>query len=342
MPELPEVQQFSELLSPLISVSSALYLKVTSVMQTKRSFLSREELESLSGNYFVDDVKRKGKLICLVLSKEPRRGNGTTHTDSTQYLFMHMGMTGRISAPEFIPNLESLKRDTTYPPPHTHLILSSDKYEAAFSDPRRFGTVFVSSTTAPFDDLAPDGLDFSATHLSFQGLVDNPKGIKSLLLDQRAVVSGVGNWVADEVLYQSAIHPDQAYLTKDEVYALHSALNNVLATAVNCYKSHKDLPPDWLFHYRWGKGKRKGSDVKDYKGKKITFITSGGRTSALVPSTQKKQNRSATTTLCKQVELQDTSNDKREPVFETATDVKGSSKTSSLVALRRSKRIKVF
>lgn len=255
---------------------------------------------------------------------------------------MHMGMTGRISAPEFIPDLESLKKDATYPPPHTHLILRSDKYEAAFSDPRRFGAVFVSSTTAPFDNLAPDGLDFSATHSSFQGLVDNPKGVKSLLLDQRAVVSGVGNWVADEVLYQSAIHPDQAYLTKDEVYALHSALNNVLATAVNCYKSQKDLPPDWLFHYRWGKAKSKGSAVKDYKGKRITFITSGGRTSALVPSTQRKQNRSATITLCKQAEPQDTSDDKRAPVFETVTDDKGSTDKSCFVAIRRSKRIKMI
>ena len=31
--------------------------------------------------------------------------------------------------------------------------------------------------------------------------------VKSVLLDQEKLVSGVGNWVADEVLYQSGIHP---------------------------------------------------------------------------------------------------------------------------------------
>ena len=31
--------------------------------------------------------------------------------------------------------------------------------------------------------------------------------IKAVLLDQERVVCGVGNWVADEVLFQSGIHP---------------------------------------------------------------------------------------------------------------------------------------
>lgn len=252
---------------------------------------------------------------------------------------MHMGMTGRISTPACIPNLESLKNDT-YPPPHTHLILSSDKYEAAFSDPRRFGAVFVSSTTAPLDDLAPDGLDFSATYESFQGLIKNRKGIKSLLLDQRAAVSGVGNWVADEVLYQSAIHPDQTYLTEKEVYILHSTLQNVLNTAVNCYKSQKDLPSDWLFHYRWDKGKSKGSVIRDSKGRKIIFVASGGRTSAVVPSAQKKQNRSIEIKREEIVALE-TSKEKTEPLPEIGTHIKPCRKASSSAATRRSKRIKV-
>ena len=47
------------------------------------------------------------------------------------------------------------------------------------------------------------------------------------------------------------------------------------------------FPKDWLFKHRWGKGKKNDPGVLP-NGEKVIFITVGGRTSAIVPSVQKK------------------------------------------------------
>ena len=59
-----------------------------------------------------------------------------TGKESTIFLSLHMGMTGRISSSTIMPQLESLSGNDTYPPPHTHLILrAANGTEVAFSDP---------------------------------------------------------------------------------------------------------------------------------------------------------------------------------------------------------------
>lgn len=47
------------------------------------------------------------------------------------------------------------------------------------------------------------------------------------------------------------------------------------------------FPEHWLFKHRWGKGKKNQPSVLP-NGEKIIFLTVGGRTSAVVPSVQKK------------------------------------------------------
>lgn len=47
------------------------------------------------------------------------------------------------------------------------------------------------------------------------------------------------------------------------------------------------FPEHWLFKHRWGKGKKNQPAVLP-NGDKITFLTVGGRTSAVVPAVQKK------------------------------------------------------
>lgn len=205
------------------------------------------------------------------------------------YCFLHMGMTGRISNPKYVPKLESLSKTDKYPPPHTHLIFRVDNYEAAFSDPRKFGAIKYADTLAEFDELAPDGLN---EEINPESLIGKKKGIKSILLDQKAAVSGIGNWVADEVLYQSKIHPDQSFLDTDEVKGLLSNLIRILRTAVHCLKSDEEFPEEWIFNFRWKKGQAKNETIKDFKGRPISFVTAGGRGSAIVKSIQKLSKRS--------------------------------------------------
>ncbi|CAG8876287.1 unnamed protein product [Penicillium nalgiovense] len=112
--------------------------------------------------------------------------------------------------------------------------------------------------------------------------------IKALLLDQ-ANISGIGNWMGDEILYHAKIHPEQYSntLNADQIKALHSAIHYVCSTSIGVLADSEKFPEHWLFKHRWGKGKKNQPAVLP-NGDKITFLTVGGRTSAVVPAVQKK------------------------------------------------------
>jgi formamidopyrimidine-DNA glycosylase len=294
MPELPEVEQFRRLLIPLISTKHALQLERHSLdRQPPRKFLSDADIDEIHAfKYVVSDVLRKGKLICMVLTS--KNNNAVT---KRKYLMVHMGMTGRISNSSHIPKLMELSDTTEYPPPHTYLKFVVGPYNACFSDPRKFGHVVVKDCMdLDFDNLAPDAWQEVVTKSKDHGemtvdetavvkLSEQKLGIKALLLDQNRAVSGVGNYLADEVLYQMEMHPDQKFLSTGQAEALLRKLYDILNQAIDCNDKGEDFSEKWLFHYRWSKGKK--TEAKDFHGRSITFLTSGGRTSAIVPSIQK-------------------------------------------------------
>ena len=109
-------------------------------------------------------------------------------------------------------------------------------------------------------------------------------------------MSGVGNWVADEVCYQARVHPaSPCYSLSDlQITDVHTALGTVLRVAVDVNAESEAFPSDWLFHFRWSKGKGGGGETaKDAGGRRIEFLDVGGRTSAVVSSIQKKGQREA-------------------------------------------------
>jgi formamidopyrimidine-DNA glycosylase len=286
MPELPEVEHFRQLLLPLISEFPLIIERLSTDKTPPRKFLSPEQINNLSGKCRVTDVLRKGKLLCMVLESSEK-------TITNHFLFLHMGMTGRISTPDHSLALESLSATAEFPPPHTHLKFRTLEVEVCFSDPRKFGSVQLGSSLDEhkigFGELAPDALTIEMNHDVLEKLVGQSTGIKPLLLDQKRAMSGVGNWIADEVLYQSQMHPDQNYLTESQAQLLVGTLSKILKAAMSCLKGDERFPEDWLFHRRWSKGKQK--TCKDAQGRLVTFVTSGGRTSAIVSSIQKKVAR---------------------------------------------------
>ncbi len=283
MPELVEVEHYLHQFQPLVSTTCLLTIECPSVTPPK-VFLSEADIDFLK-TCCISNLERKGKIIRLHLkSKESNNANPA-------FLYFHMGMTGRISTPSHIPSLESISNNDSYPPPHTHLILRSNGNEISFSDPRRFGSVCLNDNGPlenQWNEFAVDAMDENA---SFSGFLGKKHGIKTLMLDQRAVISGVGNWIADEILYQCKIHPDQTFLIDEEVTFLKQKLNQVLTIGIQCLDERKDFPDHWMFQLRWSKGKQK--NIKDPYGNAIVFVKSGGRTSAIVPAFQKFQRRSA-------------------------------------------------
>jgi formamidopyrimidine-DNA glycosylase len=274
MPELPEVEQFRRLLLPLVSTTKP--VKISSVQHTPpRAWPTAEQFESISDNFYCKDVIRKGKQIVMVLQQLETSGKAKQEQPKQLFMLLHMGMTGRITTPAFTCRFgsQSFKVETEYPPRYTYLTFQMGDFEAAFSDPRKFGSCELCYDLSALELLAPDAL--TATEIEIENhilpkLSEQKRGIKAILLDQKRACCGVGNWVADEVLYQSGIHPDQVFLTKEQATAVFSKLQGILSAAVDCLRDDMDYPEDWLFRYRWTK-KRAG---KDFEGRSISFVTS--------------------------------------------------------------------
>ena len=292
MPELPEVEYFRQLLLPLVGTHK-LQIEITG-SNSKRIQLSNEERKLIAESFCCTDVLRKGKQLCLVLS---------SGAETNRYLNLHMGMTGRIHVQGAIAeNWGGRKKlggvggkadENTFPPAYTHLIFKAGDYTACFCDPRKFGSCNLASDLAQTDALAPDALtclDAETIRTRILPTLTNQRlGVKALLLDQKRCVSGVGNWVADEVLYQCELHPEQKNLTEEEAKDLLERLQRIVAVATDALKNNTHYPQTWLFGYRWTKKKA----TKDAVGRKITFVTSSsGRTTAIVASIQKLRSRS--------------------------------------------------
>lgn len=61
--------------------------------------------------------------------------------------------------------------------------------------------------------------------------------------------------MADEVLYQSKVHPEQVCksLSEEQIRRLYESTIYVCRFAVSVNADHNKFPQDWLFKYRWGK-----------------------------------------------------------------------------------------
>jgi formamidopyrimidine-DNA glycosylase len=175
---------------------------------------------------------------------------------------------------------------------------SKPKVEVAFTDPRRFGRVRVVDCPgldirkhSPLKENGPDpvvDLDVFTEEYLRKKMRSKHVPIKALLLDQ-SNISGIGNWVADEVLYQSKLHPEQYSneFSDEQIKSLYEAIRYVCQTSVDKLGDSDQFPKDWLFKYRWSKGDRGGAGTLP-NGQKLAFIQVGGRTSCYAPAIQKK------------------------------------------------------
>ncbi|KAF8862228.1 hypothetical protein BDZ45DRAFT_723352 [Acephala macrosclerotiorum] len=172
------------------------------------------------------------------------------------------------------------------------------KVEAAFTDARRFARIRLVDCaaedirkTTPLKENGPDPV-IDRDILTVEWLTEKMRKkhvpVKALLLDQ-ANISGIGNWVGDEIMYHAKLHPEQYSDTFSDAQLkqLHTSIMYVCQTAVDVLADSDKFPEEWLFKHRWGKGK-KDAPKSLPNGEKIIHLTVGGRTSAIVPSVQKK------------------------------------------------------
>ncbi|KAG5991537.1 hypothetical protein E4U54_003866 [Claviceps lovelessii] len=305
----------------------------------------------------------QGKYFWITLDKPP-------------HLVMHFGMTGWVhikgAKTAYTNYYKKLKESdlAQWPPKFWKFHLTTDgepATEVAFTDARRFGRVRLVDCPgadirkySPLKENGPDPV-IDTERFTEDYLRDKMKArhvpIKALLLDQ-AMISGIGNWVADETLYQAKLHPEQYSDTFSdvEIQRLYEAIRYVCQTAVDKLGNSDEFPPHWLFDHRWGKG-GKGAPSQLPNGEKISFITVGGRTSCFAPGVQKKTGQvvleaSAVSVKADQKRSdEDNEDDKDEVVNEekgvTAKrrrnrkmEVKGADLDESLTKKRRISRVK--
>lgn len=152
-----------------------------------------------------------------------------------------------------------------WPPKYWKFLLKlegSPPCEAAFVDSRRLARIRLIDApadsmrnTTPLKENGPDPV-IDKDILTADWLLEKTRKkkvpIKAFLLDQ-ANISGVGNWVGDEVLYNARIHPEQYSntLSDEQVKQLHTSLMYVCDLACGVLADSNQFPEDWLFKHRY-------------------------------------------------------------------------------------------
>ncbi len=195
------------------------------------------------------------------------------------WLGIHLGMSGYLRTEE--PGFRAGK--------HDHLILQQMKQVLVFRDARQFGRVrFHHGREAP-DWWTILGPEIHSAQFSQQAMGDfirrhRRAPIKAVLLLQSGF-PGIGNWMADEILWRAGINPRRkgAALNAEKLGTLWRSVRFVSRASLRIIgHDNSDPPKTWLLHERWkpgGKCPRHGTTLRR--------ATIGGRTTAWCPRCQR-------------------------------------------------------
>lgn len=263
MPELPEVESVRRRLAGAFRGRRIVAVRIRPDPLVFDGVTPARFAAALRGAT-VTGAGRWGKHLWLELDRRP-------------WPLLHFGMTGWIDVYREGP-----------PPRHWKFeMVADDGTRAALRDPRRFGRIRL--RREPRDEPPLSRLGFDPLHAVptarelHARLLRRRAPLKAVLLDQ-SVFAGVGNWIADEVLFQAALRPHRlaSSLSLPEVRRLRARLLSVVQTAVDVDADSDRFPRSWLFHRRWGRDRT----ATTLGGLAIVHDTVGGRTTAWVPERQ--------------------------------------------------------
>jgi formamidopyrimidine-DNA glycosylase len=227
----------------------------------------------------VDTSALKRELSGAKLASSEARGKQMAFKFSgNNWLAIHLGMTGKLRT----------EPGDFSPAKHDHLVLRQKQRALVFSDPRLFGRVlyFHGAGEPPWwSSIAPalTSKEFTPKVLEDALRRHARLPIKASLLLQKHF-PGVGNWMADEILWRARLHPRAASgtiegkalkdLWKQTVFVCREAMEHIGS-------DFSDPPRGWFFHERWS---AKGKCPRDAAPLKRDTI--GGRTTAWCPKCQ--------------------------------------------------------
>jgi formamidopyrimidine-DNA glycosylase len=228
VPELPEAESARSLIA-----DQALRRRIADVDDSD-SYVTRPhspgELRSALTGRYVTAAHRRGKTIWLETS-----GTGDATAPGGPELGIHLGMSGRIVVtgsdgtvaeggdPHRYDTLPRRARWSRF------TLTFADGGSLVLLDPRRLGRVRLHPDIGA---LGPDAA--LVTPAEFRALITKgTTAVKARLLDQ-SKIAGVGNLLADEILWQARVSPLARVdsLSSAQVRRLYGTLKSVLASAI--------------------------------------------------------------------------------------------------------------
>jgi formamidopyrimidine-DNA glycosylase len=264
VPELPEVETWRRLAEKHVlgkTIQSVYAAKDDIIFDQTTPGTFKRVLEGR----VVTALLRKGKHLWMELDQRP-------------WPYFHFGMSGSFQ----------VYSDPNERPTYCKVEWTmADGTRLGYRNVRRIGKVRLWDDPAAVPPVSKLGfdpfLDMPSPKEFHAQLTRRKAPVKAILLDQ-GFAAGVGNWIADEILFQAGVHPEKRCheLKDEEVKRIRSKMNTIIRKAVAVAADAERFPKTWLFHHRWGK--KAGAETAN--GHKVAFITVGGRTTAFVPDLQ--------------------------------------------------------
>jgi formamidopyrimidine-DNA glycosylase len=232
MPELPEVEGYRQFVDQTALNQPVLSLEVE---DERLLTCSRQALEETVLGKAFTRTSRVGKYLFL-------------HTDADQVLMMHFGMTGK---PAYFREPEAAPR-------FTRVTFALDSgFHFGFVNMRKFGRLDVDESVLSYrkrKKLGPDALEISREDF-VQSLLGRDTLLKPALLLQNKF-AGIGNWIADEMLFQVGIHPEvrTSDLERGAYERLYDAMQSILREAIAHNADYEHFPDHFMTAHRWGDG----------------------------------------------------------------------------------------
>src|SRR6266705_2057841 len=233
MPELAEVEWYRKQWNPARGdeiVDLSLHLR----NRVFRGTNTRSLQENLIGEKLLNSGVR-GKRMLFQFSGD-------------NWLGIHLGMTGKIRVEPV-----DFRADK-----HDHFVLYQRRRALVFHDSRQFGRVrFHHGRDEPdwWKSDQPEIVSPQFDRKFLDQFLDRHRKapIKAVLLLQNGF-SGIGNWMADEILWRAKIHPSRAAgkLRERERAALLRETEFVAKRSLETLgRDYSDPPRNWLIHLRW-------------------------------------------------------------------------------------------
>jgi formamidopyrimidine-DNA glycosylase len=214
-------------------------------------------------------VYKKGKVLFLFF-------------EDNWCLIAKMGMTGWFYGGKDRPLFDS----------EPHVVFEFDGDSLIFDDFRNFGTLTFTNNimeiVEEMDRLAPDVLDprttdsFVLQRLSF---IRPSLSIDQVLMDQTMMISGIGNILKSEILYDARISPKRSIATigSKEWHRILASSKAISKRTLSVLQKHSDSEKEEYVRIR----KIYDKDADPEGNKVVSYRSANGRTTFYVPGLQK-------------------------------------------------------